>query len=576
MEAKPLSGKENEIATVKRDKLLDVFRRSVQVSVRDDVEIIDTIELEGTAGALSLFRVGENLFNLWLTGGDGVPIHEIDKGMLREIFDSQISILDGTGPLRTESDVLLRYQTFQGWDSRIGSGMEGSYDLVRDMGNHVIRKVTSDASFMMEFLSNARKMPVGNYMLSRLSTRGSRHVPAMLGMSYWDAKNGNMPWMRLTGHPTGTTPSFRTFLSRLKTITDEFVVLSGPRAKRYLLDLSMSDHDSFREAERIGSSLGELHGSLLMDDAASSSTRGRRNQISDLFHLSTFTMTDVGTTIGTGSYYLTELKRDFVRLLGDRSKVNLVTGRRLKSLKRPPGKAKVEGVDETALDIFRTHLIKNDRMLRARLGLIRSFRSSPSLPAAMDCRLERVEVDPEGHHIFSGFDWDLYGVGEGKLVKFLPLKDLAMVLNSFMKARYLTARRAFRSMGTKSDPQPFNYLFLEYNLSKGSYTEMMRDFNTMGTFEGKEIPFSYVQKISLVTALWFDRARNSLVGGYVRKLSEMGHDELLSYPERADTIKGLRMIQSLIGLSEALRVLGSGRVLSPAGLESDLLCALSV
>ncbi|MFO8051592.1 MAG: hypothetical protein R6V01_07840 [Thermoplasmatota archaeon] len=545
-------------------------------SLMEKVDLIDSIDFGGDAGCLLLLGTGDDLFNLWLNGPEGVPIHMIEGNEMERLFHFQLDLFRRMRPLDTREGRRVRYQTFTERDTEGIAQVNGAFDLLRENENHVIRKVSGERTYQMEFLRSTRKQPMGSYMLSRLSTQGSQNVPNMIGMSYWDMEDGNAPWMRLTEHPTGAVPSFRSFLSVLKDIGDEFVQLSGTRSKRYLLELSRADHPSFAEARRIGEALGSIHGTLLMEGPAVPSDRGSERQISDLFRPSSFNMIDVGTTIGTGSFYLTRMKRDFVRLLGDRPGIDPVTGRRMKTLKKHPDKLRLEGVDWSAMDIFRTHFRKVETRMRRTLGLIRTFRSSPTLPSGMDCRLERIQLGPEKNYIFNGFDFEFFGVEEGKLDRFLPLKDLAMVLNSFTKARYLTARRTFRSMEPKVDPKPLTYLFLDYNLSKGTYGEMMKDYNVLRVFEGKEMPFSFVHKISLVGALWFERARNFLVEGYVNSLTDMGHDELLSYPKGADTIKGIRLIRSLLGLSGTLRSLDQGGVSSSAGLESDLLCALSI
>lgn len=543
-------------------------------SINQDIDILDSMDMEGQAGLIVIYRAEDGLFNLWLSGSSGVQIFNIDKEELPSLFSSQIDMFGMKEPLRTSGGNLLRYQTFSGWEISSLSLAEGGYSLLREMDDHVIRKVVDDRIFMMEFLFKARIKPIGNYMLSRLSTQGSPHVPKLLGMAYWDMERGNAPWMRLTELPSGSKPSFRSFLTMLKEHIDEFVVLSGTRAKKFIVQLSVGDHPSFDESRRIGEALGKLHGALPIP--GEQRTTGRSSDISDLFHISPFSMQDIGTSIGIGSFYIGELKRDFIRLLGERPKINPVTGRKMKTLKTSLGRLRIEGVDWAALDIFRNHFTKMERRMRASMGLLRAFRGSPTIPSALDSYLQRIQVDPQGNHIFTGFDHELFGVEKGKLESFLPLKDLAMIMNSLMKARYLTARKMFRSMGPRVDPKPLSYFYIDYNLSKRNYRDMMKDFNVLRIFEGREMPFSFVHKISLVSALWYERCRNSLIEGYVKALSDLGKEELLSYPKGVDTVKGIAVIQSILGLSGALRAINLGKVSTSAGLESDLLCSLSV
>ncbi|MFW3145192.1 MAG: hypothetical protein ACMUIE_00085 [Thermoplasmatota archaeon] len=559
---------------------LDIASSSGYFSDRDPVEILGKAELPDGGGSLVLVGSGGNHMNIWLDRSGSDEISDLDSRALRIFVLSQLSLFNSGYTLDYPGSSGLKYQTFGIWDGGYQEdiGSESSrLEVLKENGDLGIRITVDRYRYLLSVSRKLAQSPMGYFMHARINSMGCHHVPRLLGMSMWERKGRVMPWLKLTRETGSVQPSFRTFLKDLGDISKAFLELDGDKARRFLVQLSLSkDRTSFRRAVELGRMLGSLHSCLVMEDFHHSEGHKRvGTDIVELFSPSRMDIEDIGTAIGTSSYYLGELKREFVRLLGDKQVVNPKTGRRLKPLKRTVIPARVDGMDELSLDMFRTSFMKSEKQLRSRLGSIRSFRGAPILPVALDCRLEKIEHNSEGGYILNGFGWDFYGVEKEKLEKFLPLKDLSMLMNSFMKARYLTARQLFSNPDLPYESRQLQLLFLDYNLAKGGYAEMMEDFSVLRVMERRELPFKYIYKLSLVGSLWQERIRNSLVQGYTSELTGLGKEQLLSYPDKADTVKGIRAIQSMVALSDVLRTLERGRIPSSAGLESDLLCALA-
>jgi hypothetical protein len=324
--------------------------------------------------------------------------------------------------------------------------------------------------------------------------------------------------------------------------------------------------------ERYGSSIGELHGRILLDKAPKQ--HGKYDigaEITRLFSKEKLEITDIGSFLGLSSYYVAEMKKEFIKLLGDRERVNPVSGRRMRVLKSE--RVHVEGADLLSLSILREGFLKKEPAMRARFARMRRFTGSPLVPVGIDTRLDRVEQAPSGEFMINHFDWEFYASEEKRLEKFLPLKDIAMVLNSLSKAKYLASRRYLRrsSVTTGLDERQLTMLYLEYSMAKPDYTSIMADFPLFNALGSRMAPFRYVFQASVVTSLWYEMVRNSVISGYSDMLMSMEKGDMLDYPRKADTVEGIMTIQCMLGLSEALRAIGKGRVSSALGLEADLL-----
>jgi len=239
-------------------------------------------------------------------------------------------------------------------------------------------------------------------------------------------------------------------------------------------------------------------------------------------------------------------------------------------------KSTLEGVDLFDLGLFRENFLKREATIRKKFSSFRKLVGSPMVPVGLDSRLDRMEYLDNGDFLLEHFDWEFYGAEKGELEKFVPLKDLAMVLNSLNKARYLASRQMIKSIGRsfKIDERSLVSLFIEYNLAKVGYNKMMGDFNLYRAVSSRNVPFKHVFSVSVVGALWFERMRNGLVNGYTEKLQSLKKLDMLDYPKIADTVEATDAIRSMLGLSNTLTILDRGKVASMIGLESELLNAI--
>jgi hypothetical protein len=310
---------------------------------------------------------------------------------------------------------------------------------------------------------------------------------------------------------------------------------------------------------------------MLDEKVKASGKRDIGTEITDLFNPSKFKTGDVGSILGLTSFYLTELKKEFIKLLGDRQRINPESGRRMKVLKHK--RTQMDGVDLFDMGLLREGFLKREEMIRSKFSSFRQMTGSPMVPIGIDSRLDKVEIGSHGEFIIEHFDWELFGTERGEITKFLPLKDLAMVLNSFNKARYLASRQKIRNIAalTRTDERQMVPLFLEYNLAKVGYNKIMRDFNLFRAVSRRNVPFRYIFAISVAGSLWFEKVRNGLVNGYTEQLQSMNKEAILDYPKKVDTVAATDTIRSMIGLSSSLSILRQGKVGSSIGLESELL-----
>ncbi|MGA1866171.1 MAG: hypothetical protein ACMUFK_01745 [Thermoplasmatota archaeon] len=542
----------------------------------ESVELIDSVE-DGKRGFSHLLVYdGSNHYHLWSMDGRTPMVDNLNEGELLRILRLQAETFRTSERLETSAGSELIYQRFGPWvGSTLGPLSEADVrtELVRENGDLRVRCETPSGRFMMDLRKSDLKPPIGDLMLSRLNSRGFRHSPTLLGVSLWYDGSTPLSWMRLVQSGRSGGSGFRPFLSDLKTIMVTSSNMPARDLQVYLIRLSRSrDAPSLKAAAAFGEVIGELHGSVMFEENVHTSERtGVTSSMVELFNPGEFSTGDAGAILGLSSFYLTELRKEFTKLLGDKQRVNPMSGRKMKALKQT--RVRMEGVDLLGLDLIRDTFLKKEELLRSRFARLRGFAGSPLVPACLDPRLDRVETDPDGGFMIEHFDWKPFGAETVEMSRTLPLKDLAMVLNSLAKARYLVSRQMIREAcsRTRVDERQMMTLFLEYSMSKGDYNQIMRDFGLFSTISGRNVPFRHVFTIAVVGALWFQLVRNSFIGGYTSKLQKMGKDELLAYPKGIDTVQGVDTFRSMLGLGTSLELLKQGRVASAIGLEAELM-----
>ncbi|MGA1847765.1 MAG: hypothetical protein ACMUHB_00360 [Thermoplasmatota archaeon] len=544
-----------------------------------DLEVLDRASFEEAGEEHLLVREGSRKIHIWLPGRSRYRVVDLDREEFAPVIQRQISRFRESSSFETQNGKHLRYQRFGRWSGETMESIKtGRIDLLTENGTVRIRITSGDVRYVVEIDSLDLKGPKGTYIISRLNSVSYTKVPTLLGMAYWDEGGRAVPWMRFTSMEEPRGSGLGPFLADLNDHLKEFQDLHGEQARRYLVEMSRSGSlGSVLLGERYGSSIGELHGRILLDKAPAKQEKYDIGaEITRLFSREKLEITDIGSFLGLSSYYVAEMKKEFIKLLGDRERVNPVSGRRMKVLKSE--RAHVEGADLLSLSILREGFIKKENSMRARFARMRRFTGSPVVPVGVDTRLDRVEQSPSGEFIINHFDWEFHASEEKRLEKFLPLKDIAMVLNSLSKARYLASRRYLRrsSAATGLDERQLTMLYLEYSMAKPDYSSIMADFPLFNALGSRNAPFRYVFQASVVTSLWYERVRNGVITGYSDMLMSMDREDMLDYPRKADTVEGILTIQCMLGLSEALRAIGKGRVSSALGLESELLNAVMI
>jgi len=559
-------------------KLLEMLLSIVHPDVEPgDLEVLDRVSVGEGGEEHLLVRDGSRKLHIWIPSGSHHSVFDMDREEFSSAITEQLKRFQGSGSLETRKGKHLRYQRFGQWKKGTIEELEnGRMDTLTETGTCRIRITSGNIRYIVEMDTGDLKGPNGTYMISRLNSVAYGNVPALLGMSYWDEDGKVTPWMKFMSMEKPRGSGLAPFLADLNGRLRGFERLKGEEVRQYLAAMSMpGSPDSVLLGSAYGSSLAELHGKILLNRPVSDKERYNTGaEITRLFSRESLQMTDIGSFLGLSSFYLTEMRKQFIKLLGDRERVNPVSGRRMKVLRSE--RVNVEGVDLSALSILREGFIKKESSLRARFARLRRFTGSPMVPVGIDTRLERVEQAISGDLVIDHFDWTFHGLGGKRLLKFLPLKDLAMVLNSLSKARYLSSRKFLRKASASSglDERQLALLYLEYSMAKPDYSSIIADlplFNALGT---RNAPFRYVFQAAVVTSLWYERVRNGVISGYSDMLMSMDRAEMLDYPEKADTVEGMITIQCMLGLSEALRAINMGKVSSALGLESDLLNAV--
>ncbi|MGA1820218.1 MAG: hypothetical protein ACMUHU_04325 [Thermoplasmatota archaeon] len=544
----------------------------------DRFELIDHVRDPDGAGTHMLVFDGARSYHIWTTDGDRASVDNLDGETLLKVLRHQTELFRNSAKLETSAGSDLRYQRFGPWSSPTLSGLtsgDAKPELLRENGETRVRCELPGGRLMFDIRRSSLRPPTGELVLSRLNSTGFVFSPTLLGISFWDDGSSSLSWSRLMYSRKSSGSGFRPFLSDLKDLIEEFHSLPVEKVQKYLMRLSSAeDLPSIKAALSMGAVLGELHGRILLDhDIRSTGKKGFSSEIIELFNPGEFSTSDVGSIVGLSSFYLLELRKEFTKLLGDRQRLNPESGRIMKALKQD--KTRIKGVDLFDLALMREGFLKRENSLRTRFSSLREFSGSPMVPSGVDPRLDRVEMDQDGNFMIEHFDWKPFGAESGEMAKALPLKDLAMVLNSMNKARYLASRQFLRNVSSKYrlEERQLITLFIEYYMAKGDYNQIMKDINLYRAVSGNKVPFRYVFSAAVVGALWFQVVQNSLVMGYTGKLHEMGKEDLLKYPKGADTIMGIQTMRSLLGLGSSLEVLKQGKVASSLGLEAELLNA---
>ncbi len=544
-----------------------------------DIEFLDRVTLDGGDESHLMFNADGSDLDLWLPGGGPETLQDLEIDTIKDLIFSQVDRFRNGDEFKTDNGKLLRFQRFGKWEDEVGVDIPlSSIDLLRENGTLRVRLDTGKDRYILEIDNLGSRGPSGTYIMSRLNSVGCSGVPSLLGMSYWDLDRSPVPWLRFIKMPHTRGSGFRPFLSDLSKLIDGFDGLSTNASRNYIVDLARrGDLGSMMIGRSYGATIGEIHGKIMLDNVIKHDPDGMvKNQIIDLFDPTSFNTTAVGSLLGISSYYINELKKDFVKFLGDRERINPQSGRKMRVLRHE--RSRIEGIDVVSLSLLRESFLKREGSIRSMVAGLRKFSGAPMTPTGLDTRLDRVEQAEDGTLTIGHFDWSFFNADREGLVKFLPLKDLALALNSLSKARYLASRKYLKKASREADldERQLVTLYIEYSLAKPDYSSIMMDFNLFQALGERDIPFRKVFSASVISTLWYERVRNALITGYSEKLIEMGRSDLLDYPRKADTLEGIKAISCVLGLSEALRALSRGRVSSALGLESDLLNALMI
>ncbi len=517
-----------------------------------------------------LREVSGELNHDWIIikGNRKIPVNLL-KG--EELLDAAIDQASCISLSQKESEN-LHYQSFPRWDEKALTDLERGdvkIGVVPEGRGQRIRITSAGSRYELIYQNHLLKDPSPSYILSRLNAKDHRFSVDLLGMSYWKLEGRNIPWMMMIRYPEGTITGFSPYLSDLNKLLGSAVRLHSDDLRSFLFDLTRSDERSSYELSReIGRAIGELQGCLILDSVEHGKGDTEGDRILRLFSRSKLDMQEIGSDLGRISVYMDEVKKGLIKIIGDRSSVS--GGRKQRVVRSLGQNDPIKG-----LSLLRTALNQRQKRLRERFSGIRRFKGSPLVPSGLDCSLDHLDLDSNQKPYFRKFDWTFHDQEGGKVTKVLPLKDLALVLNSLKKARYLSSTRIMERAARGRDLGRLDLLFLEYNLAKESYTSMMRDLNAFLYVRRRDIPFRYVFLTSIVSSIWYEKNRNSLILGYNEGLSGTENEDLLIYPKGADTLEGIRLMQILTSLSSASGTLSEG-MKSRVGLESDILTALSI
>ena len=550
-------------------------------------ELVGSISVGLRGGKVHyLVRSGEELYHFWgSSGAESGPRWVPDEGPkeMKDILSEELQRFWRGDVLRGQDGSVIRYQQFGQWsEEEMGKLVPEASEptLVKEQdGSVTIRMASEMGRTVLSHHVRLRNDAVPVYMLSRLNAVGFDPAPRLFGMSYWTRESSVIPWLEITLLKDGTGPAFKPFLEDLSKLISEFRGADGGRTKGLLMELARRDDlVSLHLSREIGRHIGTLHGLIALErkERPTRSRAGSGPDIVDLFTPGAMDMESVGALIGRSSLYLGSLKRSLYKTLGKELDLPESAGtRKQKVLKRKPSGPSNE---MPTLATFLGHLLREEKKVQGRFGSLRRFVGSPTMISGLDTGLDNIEWDGSGRFTFKRFDWSLHGREAETSSKLPLLKDLALFLNSLKKARYLSVKKEMRDISRRArkEREVLEVMFIDYNIAKPAYLQMMTDLGVYSAMGGRQVPFKHIFYLSAPTALWYERCRNSLISGYNEGLSATGREDLLTYPKGVDTLEGIRMMQVLTALSEASRTLSDPEgPRSVAGLESELLSALS-
>lgn len=520
-----------------------------------------------------LLNIDDGFRHLWLAGSpEEIPVTDIGPSEISGLMEFYLDQLSGRSDHGTRSGGLLRFQSF-------GSNMEtletddideSAVSVIREDELINIRLESGDSRYTIIYDTKPSNAKLGSYAVSRLRSRGCSNVPDLLGISYWDRPSGPLAWSSMVRHRVDSYPSFRPYLRDLDDVFKS-ILAAGPEGYHdYIIELSRNnDIESFLLSRKLGRSLGNIHGNLVVGrkEVSPRASGALGERIARILSLGEFTMEDVGSILGMVSSYILRVKRELRTRSGKDSPVTDPGGRKLKVLKR-------RSSESTPMGILSRSFRGREAAIKNRFAKLRDFRGSPSIASLLDSRLEKVVISG-GNFIFDRFNWFPSGF-ENDVVMMLPLKDLALSLNSLMKNRYLSARKVLRdlSVSFNVDIGSLESMYIDYNLSKRNYDGMRRDLTISRFLSDSDSPFGSILAVSVASALWYDRCRNEIITGYTEGIESTGREELLEYPEKANTLDGIDLLQIFVSLSELSRNFSPGAA-SSVGTESALLTVLT-
>jgi hypothetical protein len=501
-----------------------------------------------------------------------IPSSEIGEagfGLLKSLLAGEP--LAGRGRYQLKFNVSDR---FLGGDPiLLGFKSLSSYSAERTGDDLAIRVETSDSRYRIECSFRPEAGRMGDYVLSRLNSRGSHSVPDLVGFSYWDMDGQPLIWARVLRKDRGTVPALRPMLTDLDRLIRTISAMQGEEFMGSMVGLSTGEgNESLLLAYRLGAQVAALHADMIIDPPVRTSRSGRiGDRIMSELSVSRMTMGDAGSLLGKLGLYMGGLKREMVRLVGDTP----AGSRKQKVVRTSPRHEVFKSRGLEAMPLLSRRLQAKESEIRHRSSILKEMPGSPMIASLLDTSLERAELDAGGNFVFNSFGWRFSG-SDGERAKIVPLKDLALSLNSLMKARYLSSRKYVREMAQSYGGDMGNLwlMFLEYNLSRPEYDDMRKDLSFRDLVRIKETPFRRVMSVSMVGALWYELAQRRLVQGYVDGLSAIDGESLLGYPEGIDTLSAIKTLQVLTTLSEL-----SSNALSPSAsiptMESDLMIVLT-
>jgi hypothetical protein len=497
-----------------------------------------------------------------------IPVANL-KG--EDLLDAAIEQASCISLGRTEYQDLY-YQAFPRWDEKALTDLERGdvkIGVVPEGRGQRIRITSAGSRYEIIYQKHLLRDPSPSYILSRLNARDYDFSVDLLGMSYWKLEGRNIPWMMMIRYPEGTSSGFSPYLSDLNKLLGSAVRQHREELRSFLFDLTRSgDRDSYVLSRELGRAIGKLQGCLILDSVEHGKGDTEGERIIRLFSRSKLDMQEIGSDLGRISVFIDEVNKGLIKVIGNRTSVP--GGRKQRVVRSLGQNDPIRG-----LSLLRTALNQRQKNLRERFSGIRRFKGSPLVPSGLDSSLDHMDLDSNQKPYFRKFDWTFHDQEGGRITKVLPLKDLALVLNSLKKARYLSSMRIMERATRGRDMGRLDLMFLEYNLAKKGYNSMMSDLNAFLHVRRRDIPFRYVFLTSIVSSIWYEKNRNSLILGYNEGLSGTENEDLLIYPRGADTLEGIKLMQILTSLSSASGTLSEG-IKSRVGLESDILTALSV